>query len=218
MLTTRFICLAVALASLLFVQPALACKCAPHPVDQALTQADAVFEGRVTAITEVPAADNPQAKAKSVTLSIVRVWKALEDVETVTLTTNSESAACGYHFEPNSSYLVYASRNEQGLHVTSCSRTRPMADAGEDLATLGAGVTPVKITNAPVPAAPAEQAPAANVAKPAEPAAPEARRGCSVNAAGQRPLSGAALALPIVGLGLWLRRRVLPARGRACRP
>src|SRR5690606_22193376 len=59
--------------------------------------------------------------------------------------TNSSSAACGYTFEKNTSYLVYARESEGRLHVSLCSRTRPMAEAADDLVVLGAGATPVHI-------------------------------------------------------------------------
>ena len=49
--------------------------------------------------------------------------------------------ACGYGFEPAKSYLVYASATDGALSTNLCSRTRPMAQAAEDLAVLGMGAT-----------------------------------------------------------------------------
>lgn len=195
------------LTALAVGSPALACKCAPHSVAQALSQADAVFEGRVVTIEDVNAGGEPAQVKKRVTLSIVRVWKDLEDVETVTVTTHAESAACGYHFELEKSYLVYANRTDQVLSVHSCTRTRPMADASEDLSQLGGGVTPVRITP-PAPATPAvdagalsrEQSPAAETTKPPK------RGGCAISTSrvGQSGL----IALALVALALFVRPRI----------
>ena len=123
----------LALTTLTFGSTALACKCAPHSVAEGLNDAAAVFEGRVVSIEDVSEGTDPAVAKKRVTLSIVRVWKDLEDIETVTITTNAESAACGFQFERDKSYLVYANRSEQSLTVHSCTRTRLIADAGEDL-------------------------------------------------------------------------------------
>lgn len=189
--------LGLVLTALAFARPALACKCAPHSVAQALSQADAVFEGRVVAIEDVNTGGEPPAAKKRVTLNIVRVWKDLEDVETVTVTTNAESAACGFHFEIDHSYLVYANRADQLLSVHSCTRTRPMSDAGEDLSQLGGGVTPVRIT----PAAPAQATkPEAQTTKPPK------RGGCAVSVS--RVGQSGFVALAFVALALFIRRRL----------
>jgi hypothetical protein len=197
MLTIRlFFALVLALSTLAFGSTALACKCAPHSVAEGLNDAAAVFEGRVVSIEDVTEGTDPAVAKKRVTLSIVRVWKDLEDVETVTLTTNAESAACGFQFERDTSYLVYANRSEQSLTVHSCTRTRLLADAGEDLTQLGAGVTPVRI----IPATPAAQT------KAAEPATtkPPKRGGCAVSREGKSGLT--AFALSALALGLVRRR------------
>jgi Tissue inhibitor of metalloproteinase len=187
----------LALTTLTFGSTALACKCAPHSVAEGLNDAAAVFEGRVVSIEDVSEGTDPAVAKKRVTLSIVRVWKDLEDIETVTLTTNAESAACGFQFERDKSYLVYANRSEQSLTVHSCTRTRLIADAGEDLSQLGAGVTPVRI----IPAAPAGEP-----SKAAAPATtkPPKRGGCAVSREGKSGL--AACALSALALGL-IRRR-----------
>ncbi|MFT3924723.1 MAG: hypothetical protein QM778_19465 [Myxococcales bacterium] len=177
--------------------PAKACKCAPLSVTEGLSQADAVFEGRVVSIEDQADPNQPGITRKRVTLSIVRVWKDLEDVETVSVITNAESAACGFHFEPKQSYLVYATRNEQDLSVHSCSRTRPMADAAEDLAQLGAGVTPVRVAPTPAPAADTKKATDGTTKPPKT-------RGCTI-AYGHD--AGSALVAAWIALGLLFRAR-----------
>ncbi len=213
MLNLRSLCaLGLVLTALAYGSPALACKCAPHSVAQALSQAEAVFEGRVVSIEDVEAGGEPSQQKKRVTLSIVRVWKDLEDVETVTVTTNAESAACGFHFELDKSYLVYANRTDQVLNVHSCTRTRPMSEASEDLSLLGGGVTPVRVLP-PAPAAVAVDAgPRAREQSAPATTNPPKSGGCSVStsSAGQSGMPGM-LAVSLIALAIFRSR----ARGRA---
>ena len=145
------------LSGLLTVEQASACKCAPQTVQEALAQADVIFEGRVRQIQ--PSEDQ---RSLQVSLAVVRSWKALEDVESVTVATSASSASCGFSFEQDRSYLVYARRakDDGALQVSLCSRTRGMSQAAEDLAALGAGVTPVAVAAAPDAGQPAEEPPA----------------------------------------------------------
>lgn len=131
----------------LWTQPAAACKCKLASVEEAKETAVALFEGRVLEVIDV--ADAGPAGERRVTLSVVRTWRGLENTERVTVRTAGSSATCGYMFEPDHSYLVYAGGNEHELWVSGCSRTRPMEDAAEDLAALGGGVTPVKVEPQP---------------------------------------------------------------------
>ncbi len=205
--------LALALSLLANVPSAFACKCAQRAVAESVTEASAVFEGRVTQIEKILEEGATEAQKIRVTLALVRVWKSLESTESVTVTTNSEPAACGFHFEQGHSYLVYASGEgeSEGLRVNSCSRTRPMADAAEDLAALGGGVTPVKVQNATSPAT--GHAPDGPVATQAREATPEAesegtgatgQRGCALGTNGD---SGAGARLCALLVGLLLARR-----------
>ncbi len=202
----RFL-LTLALFLLTFESAAFACKCAGHSVSDALAEATAVFEGHVVSIEDFSEGSEPVVAKKKVTLSVVRVWKDLEDTETVSVTTHAESAACGFHFERGESYLVYAQRADAGFTVHSCSRTRPMADASEDLAQLGGGVTPVRITKA----APADAgAPRAQTTKPPK------KGGCAVSGA---PANRTGIfGLAFVALASQLARRRLRARARRATP
>jgi hypothetical protein len=124
-------------AVLIATSYAVACSCMmPPPPPKALEQAAAVFSGKVTKI------DANQGHRKTITLSVDRTWKGI-DTETVTLTTGSGGGDCGYGFKDGEAYLVYAYRGgdeENGpLGTSICSRTRPIADAKEDLEALGEG-------------------------------------------------------------------------------
>lgn len=172
--------------------PALACKCRPQTVEEAKGEATALFEGRVVEIADEAPTDGGPPPGKRVTLALVRVWKGLENEERVTLRTNESSASCGYAFAADSSYLVYAAGSLQDLQVSSCSRTRPMAEAAEDLGALGAGITPVKVAPQPLADAGSEDKP------------PAARRGGCAGTHAHASAGAWWLALPAVG---FVRRR-----------
>ena len=186
--------------------PAHACKCMFPPVEAAREDATAVFEGRVLSIEDVPTTGEPSMGEKVITLAVVRSWKGLERDERISVYTNAQSAACGYTFAKDTSYLVYArSAEDQKLHVSSCSRTKPLADAAEDLTFLGAGSTPVHVENKA--GTPANATPAPTGTAPAQPvtppAAPAKKKGCSVTQVGDSSAASASawlLALPLLVL------------------
>jgi hypothetical protein len=138
--------LLLALAGTLRSASAQACSCVTQTREQAFESAAAVFEGRVTEITRSkPDAENGSGRLL-VSMLVVRAWKGVE-VERVTVLTAGDGAACGYGFRQGESYLVYAYQGGAQPKVSLCSRTRPVAEAGEDLDALGMGVVPVQ----PVP-------------------------------------------------------------------
>ncbi len=172
---------------------AYACKCIFPETAPAREAATAVFEGRVTAVEEVPPEGEVGMGMKRVTLALVRTWKGLENKESVTVSTNASSASCGYDFEPNTSYLVYAGGSEAALDVSGCSRTRRMSDASEDLAVLGVGITPVDVKAEPS-------------APPAAATVPTKRGGCG-SMSGSASAGASLLFFPVTGLVLRARRR-----------
>jgi hypothetical protein len=195
------VCLLVARPS------AHACKCMLPELESAREDASALFEGHVLAIDDIAGASAAIDGEKKVTLAVVRTWKGLDDVEQVEVYTNGSSAACGYPFAKDASYLVYTRTHEGRITVSHCSRTRPIADAGEDLAKLGAGATPVKVATKPTdpsksaPAAAVEVAPATTPDGAGTPSAsppPPTRRGCG---------AGTHALLPWLALPFTLRRR-----------
>jgi len=183
-------------AASLWTAPALACKCMPQSPADSLAQAVAVFEGQVVELRDGEPEKGGPAADRAVKLAVVRAWKGVES-ETVDLLTPSDGAACGYNFTRGASYLVYASADSSGLRVVSCSRTRPISEAGEDLRLLGMGATPVD------PRMPSADAGAD------KPKAPPARGGCASCAVqADRPAGagGLLLAVAVIGLGARLRR------------
>ena len=126
--------------------PAHACSCAPLPAPQeAKEKARAVFSGEVIKI-------EPWYVGKKVTVKVDRVWKG-EVTETTAVITYSDLACCGYSFKEKNSYLIYTHKSENAEHngvsdgVNSCSRTKELSKASEDLKALGEGEAPKKNKN-----------------------------------------------------------------------
>jgi hypothetical protein len=126
--------LAFVLSVLAVARDADACSCiASGPPCESFFQVHAVFAGTVRSVTPTPRV--PQV------LENVRVefedaipFRGVEGT-TQTVFTASDGAACGYAFKPGERYVVYAYRSKPGepLRTGICSRTRPIAEAAEDL-------------------------------------------------------------------------------------
>jgi hypothetical protein len=122
------------------VGQALACTCAPpEPACAAAWTSSAVFIGTVIQMRHVPA---PPIQDGPAVFSSVHLILHLEESllgaaaqgGEVEISTPSNSPACGYYFQHGETYLVYAHRQSDGmLIVTSCGRTRPVAEAADDL-------------------------------------------------------------------------------------
>jgi hypothetical protein len=84
---------------------------------------------------------------EQITFAVTQVWKG-PVYTTLVVTTARESATCGFPFELNKDYLVYATGSETALETSLCSRTRPLdvPTIQQDLDTLGQGKVP---TSAP---------------------------------------------------------------------
>ena len=143
--------MAVVCAGLLAPDCASACSCASPAgvsprelVREELSYSDAVFAGKVVDI-EDPAISLSSAAPMTVTFRVSEAWKGAEG-ETVQVRTEVSDAGCGYPFDEDGSYLVFASEGElydgEGLEVGLCGSTRPLPAAGETLAALGAGPAP----------------------------------------------------------------------------
>jgi hypothetical protein len=178
----------------LWASPAAACKCKFPTVEEGKEGAVAVFEGRVTKVEDAAKVEGGPPPGKRITFALVRTWKALEDQEVISAHTSESSASCGYAFELDSSYLVYAGGEPGALTVSACSRTRKMSEATEDLAGLGAGITPIKVE--PVADAGAKPPPKTKTA------------GCATSgSASAKTASSMLLFMGAPALGLAVRRR-----------
>lgn len=122
--------LAVGFSIAIAPPPAYSCSCAPSPDPlQALAEATAVFSGRVTDISQ-------HRGRLTVTFDVDQQWKG-ETVPSVVITTSASTAMCGFTFELNETYLVYASESQSRLQTGQCSRTTRLNRASADLSQLG---------------------------------------------------------------------------------
>jgi len=120
---------------------ARACSCAGRETPcEGFGSASAVFSGTVTATRERERANvNDPDDVGYVRLFKFSVEQSFRGVDTteVEILTGSGGGDCGYDFKIGGRYLVYAHRYRNYLVTTICSRTKPFAQANEDLAFLG---------------------------------------------------------------------------------
>jgi hypothetical protein len=107
-----------------------------------LKKLHAVFSGEVIEIKE-----QTSSRDVSVKIKVDRVWKGSVFQELWVMTPDSPGA-CGVAFESGKSYLVFASRSDQGDLTTGlCLKNKEIVKAEEELKILGAGRKPKKIKN-----------------------------------------------------------------------
>lgn len=137
-----FRALLVLIGVIVLSSSASACSCLPPgPPAEERNASDAVFAGTVDAITDSTTGEfMSPAQDKTVTFAVSTVWKGPEQ-ETVDVVTADSSASCGFPFEEDASYLVYADRADDRLTVSLCSRTAQLENADEDVAALGDGIS-----------------------------------------------------------------------------
>jgi hypothetical protein len=129
---TLFITLVLLLATTM----ALACSCADMGagVCQTYWETPAVFSGRVVQIDDVKrGTEESYFLTKKVKFAVIDAFRGVTG-ETLDIYTGSGGGDCGYNFELNESYLVYAWDNEGKPSTGICSRTRRLTDAAADLA------------------------------------------------------------------------------------
>jgi hypothetical protein len=117
---------------------ALACSCGlASPPCEAAWRADAVIAGVVRSVEVIEHVElGPPHQSRLVKFEVEQSFiNGRPGI--VELTTGRDSGDCGYEFVAGKRYLVYASKQGAGgLSTSSCSRTRPMEAAAEDLAYL----------------------------------------------------------------------------------
>ena len=109
----------------------------PLSPDEELPNYDAVFSG--TVIETQNQSESQGIGSILFTFDVDNMWKG-DLRETLTIKTAQSSAACGFNFEENQKYIVYAGQyDDDYLEVSLCSRTGLLSNATEDLQELGAG-------------------------------------------------------------------------------
>lgn len=132
----------------LFVAPrdVHACSCmASGPPCQDFYKVAAVFIGTVRTITVQPRVPEDMDNVRVELEDVIAVRGVDAPAQTV-MTSVADGGSCGYAFKPGERYVVYAYRAKGGgpLRTSICSRTRPIAEAADDLRffeLLSAGVT-----------------------------------------------------------------------------
>jgi hypothetical protein len=126
-------------ALLAFSAPsAFSCSCAPKPsVGKALSQADAVFVGRVIAWhnATIETAPGHSSSGYSFAFEVEKLFKGARASEVAVLT-GIGRGDCGYPFQVGEQYLVYAFYTKEGLETNICTRTTTIGRTA-DLAELG---------------------------------------------------------------------------------
>lgn len=159
---TTLAALALLVLALACAPEARACSCmGERPACEALGGSTAVFVGRVVGAAEQKTVKD--AAGADVTLDVGAIHFAVEEAFSgvkagarVTVHSGTGGGDCGYWFRRGERYVVYAGGDLKArLHTSVCTRTRPLADAGEDLAFLralpaeGAGVRLYGVVAAP---------------------------------------------------------------------
>jgi hypothetical protein len=110
-------------------QESFACSCGLTTACQAAGYADAIFSGTVASIDRVPGDEN----APQQFVVRIKVEQAFVNAPGPVVTLTMDFSSCTFSFKSGERYLVYASNRSGTLTTSSCSRTRPLADAAEDL-------------------------------------------------------------------------------------
>jgi hypothetical protein len=177
-----------------------ACTCSkPLTAAEALTGAVVVFEGVARGkATLVPGVVDPATHVPAVkqTFEVARRWKG-EVPATVEVLSAERDSSCGQSYAADARYVVYIGRDDGGhLWDDSCSRTRVVAMADEDLTALGPGMPPVA------------GGPGASDAGAGDAGGSAAEAGgCSLGSNGRTRVEPGVLAIFTLGLGALVRRR-----------
>ena len=124
----------VVFAVLLFADSASACSCLPRKAPcEAFERAPAIF---IAVVTDIDPASERNARP-AVHLSVEQSFKGISQT-TVKMFQGTSGGDCSFEFQKGERYLLYASYSEETgtYHTNICTRSRPLAYAGEDLAYL----------------------------------------------------------------------------------
>ena len=156
---------------LLGVTKTFACVCALMPdenlsdaVKRNVRESTVVFAGKVIGFEYRKGIPNEYIDAREkesghhidyetlvVKFQVERWWKGEVTSEIILATDVTRysnggtiDSSCDYTYKKGITYLVYASEKDNVVRTNYCSRTMPLADAGEDIKILGKGKQPIK--------------------------------------------------------------------------
>lgn len=138
----------IIIISILSLSKTFACSCMiPQSPEVEIERVDYVFIWKVLSIKE----SNPLIDAiwiiRENKINFEISWIVKWDLEKNTkIFTSFSSASCGYNFEENKDYIVYASENEWKIEVSLCSRTSLLKNADEDLEAFKENIKEIPFT------------------------------------------------------------------------
>ncbi|MBD0382529.1 hypothetical protein [Paenibacillus sedimenti] len=115
---------------------AFACSCAGGSVAERLSGSNAVFSGKVIDVGKSVKGDI--GRLREYTFQVHKSWKGAT-VDTITIYSyDGSEASCGFAFDMNGTYLVYAYMGQNGwLQTNFCNGNLKDAEAQADYASLG---------------------------------------------------------------------------------
>lgn len=147
---------------LVFTSNIFACECVPlKSLADELSNSELVFTGKVVHInspksTKISGNIGVFIEGKEITgisltaptsikFRIIQNLKGTISTRYVTITTFSGCCDCGFTFQKNTEYLVYAYKNDEGrLETSVCTRTKLKSQAEEDLKQIQIESLPTK--------------------------------------------------------------------------
>lgn len=123
-----------------------ACSCAePGSAQEELERSSAVFSGEVIGILDKNKNSYIQSSADPIAIlfEVEETWKGVTQSQVVVYTERDE-ASCGYQFEINTKYLVFAYESGGSFKTSYCSKTTPLTLAIDDMDELGEGEVPTE--------------------------------------------------------------------------
>ena len=119
-------------ANILFISVligfAYPCSCLEPPSpEEAYEEADVVLSGKVLNMDL-----DESGYYFEVSIQTIDVWKG-DVLDEIIILTETSSDACGYEFQINNEYLIYAYNYNGGVYTNICTRTNLLEYADEDL-------------------------------------------------------------------------------------
>jgi len=108
---------------------ALACTCASQTFEQEYNSSDLIFTGKALRFTSI------DAHTHEYTFDVSSKWKG-ELGDQIEIRSESASAACGFTFENNKYYVVFAKEGPEGYETSLCSSTGLLKDASTIISAL----------------------------------------------------------------------------------
>ena len=132
----------------IFLREAYACEVSSLPsIEQSTDDSSTIFLGTVVEFQIIAISSGIQ-DMRAALFEVDRYWKSPSDADLyreAVVFTAIDHGACGFDFEKDTDYLVYASSRDNGTLYTSIgTRTMPLESAQEDLTMLGLGVEPTE--------------------------------------------------------------------------